>query len=106
MALALFVTRRTGSASDLGLVLAAQAAAFALLVLLGGVWDDHLPRRRIMIGADLARAALHLTLAVLILTGRLRLWHGSRSRPRWAAPRRSSPPPSVGCCYRRPCPRS
>ena len=74
VALALFVTRRTGSASDLGLVLGAQAAALALLVLLGGVWADRLPRRRIMISADLARAALHLTLAVLILTAGVRLW--------------------------------
>ena len=75
VALALFVTRRTGSASDLGLVLGAQAVALALLVLLGGVWADRLPRRRIMISADLARAALHLTLAVLILTAGVRLWH-------------------------------
>ena len=75
VALALFVTRRTGSASDLGLVLGAQATALATLLLFGGVWADRLPRRRIMITADLARAVLHLTLAGLILTGAVRLWH-------------------------------
>jgi MFS family permease len=74
VALALFVTRLTGSPSDLGLVFGVQAVALVLLLLFGGVWGDRLPQHRIMIAADLARAALHATLAVLIFTGSVRIW--------------------------------
>jgi MFS family permease len=69
VALALYVTQRTGSASDLGLVLAAQAVPLIALILFGGVWADRLPRQRIMLATDAARAVLHGVLAVLILTG-------------------------------------
>lgn len=69
VALALYITERTGSATDLGLVLAAQSVTLVTLILFGGVWADRLPRHRIMIVADLARTGLHGVLAVLILTG-------------------------------------
>jgi len=74
VALALFITRRTGSPTDLGLVLGAQTVPLVALLLLGGVWADRLPRHRIMIAADLVRAALHATLALLIFTGAVRVW--------------------------------
>jgi MFS family permease len=69
VALALFITRKTGSATDLGLVLAAQSLPMITLMLLGGVWADRLPRQKIMLAADAIRAALHLAVAVLIFTG-------------------------------------
>jgi MFS family permease len=69
VALALYITQRTGSATDLGVVLAAQALPLIALILFGGVWADRMARQRIMIVADLARASLHGVLAVLILTG-------------------------------------
>ena len=69
VALALYVTRRTGSATDLGLVLAAQSLPLVALLLFGGVWADRLAKHRIMIATDLVRAALHGTLAVLIFAG-------------------------------------
>jgi MFS family permease len=69
VALALYVTQRTGSASDLGLVLAAQALPLIALILFGGVWADRMARQRIMIAADAVRALLHAALAALILTG-------------------------------------
>jgi MFS family permease len=69
VALALYVTRQTGSATDLGLVLAAGSLPMIALLLIGGVWADRLPRHRIMIVADVARALLHGTLAVSILLG-------------------------------------
>jgi MFS family permease len=74
VALALFVTQRTHSATDLGEVLAAQSLPFVALLLFGGVWADRLPRHRIMIGTDLIRAALHAVLAALILSGSVALW--------------------------------
>jgi MFS family permease len=69
VALALYVTRRTGSSTDLGLVLAAQSLPLIALLLFGGVWADRLPRQRIMIASDVARAMLHGVLAALILAG-------------------------------------
>jgi MFS family permease len=74
VALALYITKLTGSATDLGLVLAAQALPMVALMLFGGVWADRLPRHRIMIAADATRAALHLVLAALIFTGAARIW--------------------------------
>ena len=74
VAIALYVTQRTGSATDLGLVLGVQAVMLVALVLFGGVWADRLPRHRIMIATDTARAVLHTLLAILILTGGARIW--------------------------------
>jgi MFS family permease len=69
LALALYITQRTGSPTDLGLVLAAGTVPLMALILFGGVWADRLPRHRIMIVADLTRMVLHGALAILILTG-------------------------------------
>jgi MFS family permease len=74
VALALFITETTGSATDLGLVLAAQSLPLVALLLFGGVWADRLPRQRIMIRADVLRGALHALLAILIFTGAVRIW--------------------------------
>jgi MFS family permease len=75
VALALFVIARTGSATDLGLVLAAQALPLVAFLLIGGVWADRLPRHRVMIATDLVRFTLHALLAVLIFAGAVRIWH-------------------------------
>ncbi|MGH2896667.1 MAG: MFS transporter [Solirubrobacteraceae bacterium] len=69
VALALYITQRTGSPTDLGLVLAAQSLPLIALVLFGGVWADRLPRHRIMTVADFARALLHGVLAASIVLG-------------------------------------
>jgi MFS family permease len=74
VALALYVTQRTGSATDLSLVLAAQSLPLVGLLLLGGVFADRLPRHRIMVGTDLVRGALHVLLAGLIFAGSVAIW--------------------------------
>jgi MFS family permease len=74
VALALYVTR-IGSPTDVGLVLAAHALPLVGFLLIGGVWADRLPRHRVMLVADAARAGLHALLAVLILSGSVRIWH-------------------------------
>jgi len=74
VALALFITARTRSPTDLSLVLGAATVPLVMLLLFGGVWADRLPRQRIMLVTDVLRAALHGTLATLILTGEVRLW--------------------------------
>ncbi|HWE32728.1 MAG TPA: MFS transporter [Solirubrobacteraceae bacterium] len=74
VAIALFITRRTGSPTDLAVVLAAQSLPLIALLLFGGVWADRLPRHRIMVVTDAVRAVLHGTLAVLILSGEVAIW--------------------------------
>ena len=74
VALALFITQRTGSPTDLGLVLGAQTLPLVTLLLFGGVWADRLPRHRIMVATDLTRAALHTVVAVLIFAGTIQIW--------------------------------
>jgi MFS family permease len=69
VAIALYVTKTTGSVGDLGLVLGAQSLALVTLLLIGGVWADRLARQKVMIATDLVRATLHVLLAILILTG-------------------------------------
>jgi MFS family permease len=74
VALALYVTD-IGTPSDVGLVLAAHALPLVAFVLIGGVWADRLPRTKVMISTDLIRFALHATLAALIFTGAVEIWH-------------------------------
>jgi MFS family permease len=74
VALALYITQSTGSPTDVGLVLGAGTLPLVALILFGGVWADRLPRHRIMIAADIIRAALHGLLAILILAGTVRIW--------------------------------
>ena len=75
VALALFVVDLTGSATDLGIVLAAYSVPLIGFLLLGGVLADRLPRHLVVVGTDLVRFALHALLAVLIVTGEVRIWH-------------------------------
>ena len=74
VALALFVTELTGSATDLGLVLAAHAIPLVGFLLIGGVWADRLPRQQLIVVTDLLRFALHALLAVLIISGEVQIW--------------------------------
>ena len=75
VALALFVTDLTGSASDVGVVLAASTIPFVAFLLVGGVWADRVPRARLMVVTDVVRAVLHGLLALLIFTGAVEIWH-------------------------------
>jgi MFS family permease len=75
IALAFAVLEAGGSATELGLVLAAQSIPTVLFLLAGGVFADRLPRRAVMVGADLVRGGTQATLAALLLTGDAELWH-------------------------------
>lgn len=74
VALALYVVQQTGSAADLGLVLAAQSLPLVGFLLVGGAWADRLPRHRVMVATDIVRFALHGTLALLIFSGGAAVW--------------------------------
>src|SRR5829696_3223158 len=74
VALGVLVIERTGSPTDLGIVIGAQTAALVTFLLLGGVIADRLPRHHVMLAADLARAALHALVAILLLADVLTIW--------------------------------
>ena len=63
-----------GSATDLGLVLAAGGIPFALFALAGGVWADRVGRRRVMLASDIVRALSQTATAALLLTGTAEVW--------------------------------
>lgn len=75
VALALFVTDLTGNPTEVGIVLGAQLLPLVGFLLIGGVWADRLPRAKVIMTADVARAVLHGTLAVLIFTDAVEIWH-------------------------------
>ena len=75
VAIGLYVTRTTGSASDVSFVLAAYATPLVVFILIGGVVADRLPRQLVIISSSLVRAVLHGALALLIATGTVRIWH-------------------------------
>jgi DHA3 family tetracycline resistance protein-like MFS transporter len=60
--------------SALALVGLAWTAGLVLFILLAGVMSDRLDRRRVMVGADLLRAAVQLGIGALALSGNLEIW--------------------------------
>jgi len=74
VALAFAILDLSGSATDLGLVLAAHSLVLTALVLVGGVYADRLSPRLAMLGADLVRVASTGLIAVLLLTGVAEIW--------------------------------
>jgi MFS family permease len=75
VALAFAVLDIEQSASALGLVLAAYTVPRVVLILVGGVWADRLPRNLIMVASDLLRFASQATAAFLIISGSAEIWH-------------------------------
>jgi MFS family permease len=69
-----FAVLGIGSATDLGIVMAAGGVPFALFALAGGVWSDRIGRRRVMLGADVLRTVSQTLVAVLLLTGDAEVW--------------------------------
>ena len=74
VAVAFAVIGISGSASALGLVLAARIAPQVLLLLAGGVWSDRLPRNRVIAGANLVGGAAQALAAFLLITGVAEIW--------------------------------
>jgi MFS family permease len=65
------VTDLTGKASSLGFALALESLAMLATLLIGGVLADRYSRRLLMIGSDLARAAVMAVVFALDATGHL-----------------------------------
>jgi MFS family permease len=73
VALAFAVLDR-GSATALGVVIAARQAVEALVVLFGGVVADRLPRNLVLTGASLVQAAAQAGTAAVVLSGGDAVW--------------------------------
>lgn len=74
IALAWWVLEKTGSATAMGLVLICSTIPMLLLLLLGGVAVDRLPRVRLMLASDLLRGSVVGLIAFLAFQQRLELW--------------------------------
>jgi MFS family permease len=74
VALAFAILDLTGSASDLGFVLAARSVPMVVFLLAGGVFADRWSRRAVMLVADAIRFFALGAVAVLLLTGTARIW--------------------------------
>ena len=69
IALAFAVLDLTGSATDVGVVVAARSVANVALLLVGGVLADRFPRTLMLVGSALAAAVTQAAVAGLVLTG-------------------------------------
>jgi predicted MFS family arabinose efflux permease len=74
VALAFAILDLTGRAADLGYVFAARSLPLVGFLLIGGVFADRLPRRAVMVAADLIRLGTQSTTAVLLIFGNARIW--------------------------------
>jgi len=74
LAISFAVIRIHGSDLGLGIVLASRMLAVGSSTVIGGVWADRLPRRAVMISADLLRFGTESVTAVLLLDGSAHVW--------------------------------
>ena len=63
-----------GGATWVGVVLACYTIGGASVTLAGGVWADRLPRRAVMISADVVRLGTQSATAVLLFGGAAHVW--------------------------------
>jgi MFS family permease len=75
VALAFGVIEIGGSASELGLVVAATTLPSVVFLLVGGIWADRLPRHHVMVVADTMSGLAQAAIAALLLTGAAEVWH-------------------------------
>jgi MFS family permease len=64
-----------GTATDIGIVEAANLVPLAVFLLIGGVWADRLPRQKVMLVADFLRFGLQCVTAALLIAGVAEVWH-------------------------------
>ncbi len=75
VAIAFQVIELGGGPVQLSLVIACFSAGLLAFLLPGGIVADRLPRRTVMVTADLVRAAVVAAVAILSLSDGLELWH-------------------------------
>ncbi|HYT36392.1 MAG TPA: MFS transporter, partial [Ktedonobacteraceae bacterium] len=73
-ALPLLVYKLSGSALDLGIASAATFLPYLLFGLILGAWTDRVDRKRMMIGTDIGRALIVVSIPLLFALGLLTVW--------------------------------
>jgi MFS family permease len=74
IAVAFAILDNGGGATAVGLSFAAWTLAQVAMLAFGGVVGDRLPRRTVMIGSDVASAAVRTAMGVLLLSGHAQVW--------------------------------
>ena len=75
VALSWLVLGLTGSGLALGTVMFAAAVPRGIFVLVGGVLSDRVSPRTLMFWSNLVRAVVTGAIAILVLGGRIEIWH-------------------------------
>jgi MFS family permease len=75
LALSFAVLEAGGGITGIGIVVGTKSVALLAVLLFGGVLGDRVPRRAVMMCADIARFVSQGVVAVLVLTGQAQLWH-------------------------------
>ena len=70
-----FAVLEFGGATDLGIVLLAREIPLVILLLLGGVFADRIPRQRILVSSDLVKGAAQAVTAILLFSGTATVWN-------------------------------
>jgi MFS family permease len=74
IALAFAVLHIGGSATALGLVIAARMGAAAAITIAAGVWADRLPRHLVLVSAAVVQATMQAIAGTLVITGAAQVW--------------------------------
>jgi predicted MFS family arabinose efflux permease len=74
IAVAFAILDNGGGATAVGLSFAAWTLAQVAMLAFGGVVGDRVPRRLVMIGSDVASAAVRTTMGVLLVSGHAQVW--------------------------------
>lgn len=74
IAVAFAILDNGGGATAVGLSFAAWTLAQVVMLVFGGVVGDRVPRRLVMVGSDIASAAVRTTMGVLLVSGHAEVW--------------------------------
>ena len=74
IALAFAVLHISGSATSLGLVIAARQLSAAAITIAAGVWADRLPRHLVLVVAATVQGVVQAVAGMLVVTGHAQVW--------------------------------
>jgi MFS family permease len=74
IAVAFAILDNGGGVTAVGLGYAAWTLAQVAMLVVGGVIGDHVPRRVVMIGSDIASTAVRAAMGVLLVSGHAEVW--------------------------------
>jgi hypothetical protein len=91
-----FAVLEFGDATDLGIVLLAREIPIIVLLLLGGVFADRLPRRTILVGTDAVKGAAQVVTAILLFSGTANVWNVALAQAVFGVAAAFSRPATIG----------